>query len=176
MEENQEKNPDEIVKTEENETLNDTKEVQKTDEIDKSEEEKITLEEEKAENDSPLKKYIFNVSKDFTNVIDGLTIDERTAYINDAIQMKIDSNNSTKQSNKFNEIITQAVIVFLTVCIVTPVAIFIMNKAIMITFENYKYSQTNFEKLYKQRFEKDRAYMRSLQYNQNLKERKNKGK
>ena len=44
-----------------------------------------------------------------------------------------------------------------------------MNKAIMVTFENYKYSQTNFEKLYKQRFENDRAYMRSLQYNQNLK-------
>ena len=31
--------------------------------------------------------------------------------------------------------------------------------------ENYKYSQENFEKLYKQRFEKDNAYMRSIQYN-----------
>ena len=35
----------------------------------------------------------------------------------------------------------------------------------MATFDNYKYSQENFEKLYKSRFEKDRAYMRSIQYN-----------
>ncbi len=161
MEENQEKI--------ENEALNNEPESSNGTEIDKTQEEKITLEEEKAENSSPLKKYIFNVSRDFVDTIDSLTIDERTAYINDAIQMKIDSNNQTRQSNKFNEIVTQAVIVFLTVCIVTPIAIFIMNKAIMVTFENYKYSQTNFEKLYKQRFENDRAYMRSLQYNQNLK-------
>ena len=161
MEENQEKI--------ENEALNNEPESSNDAEIDKTQEDKITLEEEKAENSSPLKKYVFNVSRDFVDTIDSLTIDERTAYINDAIQMKIDSNNQTRQSNKFNEIITQAVIVFLTVCIVTPIAIFIMNKAIMVTFENYKYSQTNFEKLYKQRFENDRAYMRSLQYNQNLK-------
>lgn len=161
MEENQEKI--------ENEALNNEPESSNDTEIDKTQEEKITLEEEKAENSSPLKKYIFNVSRDFVDTIDSLTIDERTAYINDAIQMKIDLNNQTRQSNKFNEIITQAVVVFLTVCIVTPIAIFIMNKAIMVTFENYKYSQTNFEKLYKQRFENDRAYMRSLQYNQNLK-------
>lgn len=161
MEENQEKI--------ENEALNNEPESSNDTEIDKTQEDKITLEEEKAENSSPLKKYVFNVSRDFVDTIDSLTIDERTAYINDAIQMKIDSNNQTRQSNKFNEIITQAVIVFLTVCIVTPIAIFIMNKAIMVTFENYKYSQTNFEKLYKQRFENDRAYMRSLQYNQNLK-------
>lgn len=161
MEENQEKI--------ENEALNNEPESSNDTEIDKTQEEKITLEEEKAENSSPLKKYIFNVSRDFVDTIDSLTIDERTAYINDAIQMKIDLNNQTRQSNKFNEIVTQAVVVFLTVCIVTPIAIFIMNKAIMVTFENYKYSQTNFEKLYKQRFENDRAYMRSLQYNQNLK-------
>ena len=41
------------------------------------------------------------------------------------------------------------------------------------TFENYKYSQENFEKLYKQRFEKDKAYMRSVQYNKEM-EKKNK--
>ena len=47
----------------------------------------------------------------------------------------------------------------------SPIALLGVNKAIMATFENYKYSQENFEKLYKSRFEKDRAYMRSVQYN-----------
>ena len=51
MEENQEKI--------ENEALNNEPESSNDTEIDKTQEEKITLEEEKAENSSPLKKYIF---------------------------------------------------------------------------------------------------------------------
>ena len=49
-----------------------------------------------------------------------------------------------------------------------PIALLLVNKTIMATFENYKYSQENFEKLYKQRFEKDKAYMRSIEYNKEL--------
>lgn len=122
--------------------------------------------EEKEEERSPIKKYIFYVSKEFVNIIDSLTIDERTAYINDAIQMKIDSTKEISHNDKISKIITQAIVVFLTVCIMTPIAVFIMNKAIMATFDNYKYSQQNFEKLYKQRFENDKTYMRSVKYNQ----------
>ena len=42
----------------------------------------------------------------------------------------------------------------------------------MATFDNYKYSQENFEKLYKERFSKDKAYMRSIQYNKEQKSKK----
>lgn len=124
------------------------------------------LKEEQEEDNSPIKKYIFYVSRDFVKTIDSLSIDERTAYINDAIQMKIDSTRTISHQDKMMKIIIQAVVVFLTVCITTPIAVMIMNKAIMSTFDNYKYSQQNFEKLYKQRFENDKAYMRSIQYNQ----------
>ncbi len=134
------------------------------DEIEKTakEEENNNEEEEK---EAPLKKYLFYVSKEFENTIDNLSLDKRTAFINEAIQMKIDSTKANFQTQKINKIIFQAFVVFLTVCITTPIALFIMNKAIMLTFENYKYSQYNFEKLYKQRFESDRAYMRSVHYN-----------
>ena len=90
------------------------------------------------------------------------------AYINDAIQMKIDFEDEEKQKNKKRKIKIHLALVVLTFCIMFPIALLGVNKAIMVTFENYKYSQENFEKLYKQRFEKDRAYMRSLQYNKEL--------
>ena len=134
------------------------------DEIEKTAKEKENNNEEE-EKEAPLKKYLFYVSKEFENTIDNLSLDKRTAFINEAIQMKIDSTKANFQTQKINKIIFQAFVVFLTVCITTPIALFIMNKAIMLTFENYKYSQYNFEKLYKQRFESDRAYMRSVHYN-----------
>ena len=161
--ESQKETEEETKKEEITETKADVKE-ELMDEIEKTakEEENNNEEEEK---EAPLKKYLFYVSKEFENTIDNLSLDKRTAFINEAIQMKIDSTKANFQTQKINKIIFQAFVVFLTVCITTPIALFIMNKAIMLTFENYKYSQYNFEKLYKQRFESDRAYMRSVHYN-----------
>ena len=130
--------------------------------------EEISQWEELSENNSVVKKYIMYISKDFVPYIDSLNVDERMAYINDAIQMKIDSEDEKKKKIKKKKIKTHLILSILTFCIMTPFALFIVNKAIMATFENYKYSQENFEKLYKQRFEKDRAYMRSLEYNKEL--------
>ncbi len=115
--------------------------------------------------DSVVKKYIFYVSKDFVPLIDSLTTDERSAYINDAIQRKIDAEYELSAEDKKKKILTHLIVMILTFFIVTPLVLFLVHKSIMVTFENYKYSQDNFEKLYKQRFEKDRAYMRSLEYN-----------
>ena len=167
LEQNQEsqKETEEETKKEEiteAETKADVKE-ELMDEIEKTAKEEENNNEE--EKEAPLKKYLFYVSKEFENTIDNLSLDKRTAFINEAIQMKIDSTKANFQTQKINKIIFQAFVVFLTVCITTPIALFIMNKAIMLTFENYKYSQYNFEKLYKQRFESDRAYMRSVHYN-----------
>ena len=124
--------------------------------------------EELDSNNAVVKKYIFYVSKDFVPIMDNLTIDERSAYINDAIQKKIDLENEQKQKELKRKLIIHFTIMILTICLSAPFVIFAMHKAIMATFDNYKYSQENFEKLYKQRFEKDRAYMRSIQYNKAL--------
>ena len=129
--------------------------------------------EELDSNNAVVKKYIFYVSKDFVPIMDNLTTDERSAYINDAIQKKIDLENEQKQKELKRKLIIHFTIMILTICLSAPFVIFAMHKAIMATFDNYKYSQENFEKLYKQRFEKDRAYMRSIQYNKAL-EAKNK--
>jgi len=121
--------------------------------------------EELSEDNNVVKKYIVYISKEYVPYIDKLSIDERNAYINDAIQIKVDTETLQKQSNFKKQAILHTVIAILTFIIMTPILLLAVNKAIMVTFENYKYSQDNFEKLYKQRFEKDRAYMRSIEYN-----------
>ena len=115
-----------------------------------------------------VKKYIVYISKDFIPYIDSLSADERSAYINDAIQTKLDLEDIKKQKQKKTRLLIHLIITILTICFITPFALLGVHKAIMMTFENYKYSQDNFEKLYKQRFEKDKAYIRSVQYNKEM--------
>lgn len=145
-------------------------EIQKTEE-EKEEKPEITPWEELDDNNSVVKKYIFYISKDFIPYIDNLSTDERSAYVNDAIQIKIDMEDEKKQKEKKAKIISHFMVMILTFCLLSPVVLFITHKAIMATFDNYKYSQENFEKLYKQRFAKDKAYMRSIQYNKQNKQK-----
>ena len=121
--------------------------------------------EELDKNNAVVKKYIVYIAKDFIPYIDNLTTDERSAYINDAIQIKMDLEDEKKVQNKKRKLLLHLIVSIITFCIMTPIALLGVNKAILVTFENYKYSQDNFEKLYKQRFEKNKAYMRSVQYN-----------
>lgn len=125
--------------------------------------------EEYDEENLVVKKYIFHISKDFIPFLDSLSPDKRSAYINDAIQTKMDLENIQKQKNKKRKIVVHFIIMILTICISMPAVLLGVHKAIMATFENYKYSQDNFEKLYKQRFAKDKAYLRSIQYNKEIK-------
>lgn len=118
-----------------------------------------------SQENSPLKKYIMYIAREFVPIIDSMTIDQRIAYINDAIQIKIDNQKEKELKSKKNQFIIHLIIIISVFILSAPFALYIANKAIMLTFENYKYSQENFEKLYKQRFEKDSAYIRSLQYN-----------
>lgn len=176
--------PEEVVEVDEVETskvdevaevdIDENKEIKKdTTEIkEEAKEEELSLWEELDENNSVVKKYIFYISKDFVPYIDSLSVDKRSAYINDAIQTKIDLENEKKQKEKKIKIISHFVVMILTFCLMSPVVLYCTHKAIMATFDNYKYSQENFEKLYKQRFAKDRAYMRSIEYNKQLKQKK----
>ena len=159
---------DELQEAQENMDLDEKKTVE---EQKKSQD--LSIWEEFDENNAVVKKYIFYVSKDFVPIIDELTLDEKSAYINDAIQKKIDLENEQKQKELKRKLVIHFILMVLTICLSAPFVIFLAHKAIIATFDNYKYSQENFEKLYKQRFEKDRAYMRSIQYNKAL-EAKNK--
>lgn len=131
-----------------------------------------TIWEELKEDNSVVKKYIVYISKDFIPLMDNLNTDERTAYINDAIQTKIDLEDVNRQKSKKIQGIIHLVLIIVIITALTPYALLFANKAIMATFENYKYSQDNFEKLYKHHFEKSKIYSRSLQYNKEHKKAK----
>lgn len=140
-------------------------EVQEVVQEEKKEEIEVSPWEELSKDNSVVKKYIFYVSKDLVPYVDNLTTDERNEFINAAIQLKIDSEDENKKKQLKNKVIFHFIIMILTICLSAPFVLMGVHKAIMLTFENYKYSQENFEKLYRQRFQKDRAYMRSIQYN-----------
>ncbi len=106
--------------------------------------------EELDDDNNVVKKYIVYISKDFISYIDSMSTDE------------------TRQAIERRNLFIHFVIAIIVVLLFTPIALIIANKAIMATFENYKYSQENFEKLYKHKFEKDKVFMRSLQYNKEL--------
>lgn len=127
---------------------------------------------EQDDEDAVVKKYIFYASKDFVPVLDNLTTDERSAYINDAIQIKIDLQDENRKKNKKKKALKHFIVMLLTCCFTLPIIMIAVHKSIMATFNNYKYTQDSFEKLYRQRFAKDKAYMRSIQYNRELETRK----
>jgi len=185
------KKPDENIETEANEpqnAINDEKQEahsdinenadlevsDKTQNVEKDDEKNnqdISCWEEFSDSDNVVKKYIVYISKDFVPYIDSMSSDERSAYINDAIQYKLDLQDEKKQKYIKRSILIHTLIAVFTIILLTPVCLWIAQKAILATFDNYKYSQENFEKLYKHRFEKDRAYIRSLEYNQELKKK-----
>ncbi len=131
--------------------------------------EDMTIWEELRDDNSVVKKYIIYISKDFVPLMDDMSVDKRSAYINDAIQNKLDLENEKKQKNKKIKLVFHIILMIVVFFALMPWAILGANKAIMATFENYKYSQDNFEKLYKHHFEKTKIYNRTLQYS---KERK----
>ena len=165
-EDNQEENKEKEEIKEEIQTEKESETVEDEDETELSKWEELD------KNNAVVKKYIVYVAKDFIPIFDNLTTDERSAYINDAIQTKIDLEYANKETNKKKKLILHLILAAITICVMTPIALIGVNKAIMVTFENYKYSQDNFEKLYKERFEKNKAYMRSIQYNKEHKKTK----
>ena len=159
----------EVSETKDNEETEETEAITPKDEQAEVKEAELPPEpnqwEELSEDNGVVKKYIFYISKDFVPLIDSMTPDERTGYINDAIQKKVDIEYEYSLVDRKKRILTHVITMILTFFVVTPIILFLVHKSIMMTFENYKYSQDNFERLYKQRFEKDRAYMRSIEYN-----------
>jgi len=159
-----------LQKEDETEEESIPKEAQEIDDEDKAEIEH-TLDDwqEVDDNDCVVKKYIVYVSKDYVPYIDNLTLDERSAYINDALEKKVQFEAEKKQKQNKKRLLKHLLVSIIVLCLCTPFMLIVAHKAIMATFNNYKYSQDNFEKLYRSKFEKDRAYQRSVEYNRKAK-------
>lgn len=115
---------------------------------------------DKLDEDCALKKYIFAISRDYTDAIDVLGLDARSAFVNDAISLKLEKDKEDEKKEAAIDIIRHITLVILTVIIGVPVMFILVNKSIDLTMGSYKYVQVNFEKLYKEKVQKD-AIMQS---------------
>lgn len=110
---------------------------------------------DKLDEDCALKKYIFAISRDYTDSVDALSLDARSAFINDAIALKLEKDKEDEKKEAAIDIIRHITLVILTVIIGVPVMFILVNKSIDLTMGSYKYVQVNFEKLYKEKLQKD---------------------
>lgn len=108
------------------------------------------------ENDA-VKKYVIYISKDFVPYIDNMDKDARSAYVNEAIQLKIDLEGKDKKWHLFKRILRHVLVSIFTLIIAVPALFWLADKSITATVQNYGYVQKNFEKLYKDKIERERA-------------------
>lgn len=108
------------------------------------------------ENDA-VKKYVIYVSKEFVPYIDDLDSDARSAFVNDALQLKTELGSRDRKLFLFTKALKHIFISILTLIVAIPCLFWLADKSIMATINNYSYVQQNFEKLYKERVDREKA-------------------
>lgn len=108
------------------------------------------------ENDA-VKKYVIYISKDFVPYVDNMNKDERSAYVNEAIQLKLDLEGKDRKWHLFKRVLRHIIVSVFTLVIAVPSLFWLADKSITATVQNYGYVQKNFEKLYKERVDREKA-------------------
>ena len=108
------------------------------------------------ENDA-VKKYVIYISKDFVPYVDNMNKDERSAYVNEAIQLKLDLEGKYRKWHLFKRVLRHIIVSVFTLVIAVPSLFWLADKSITATVQNYGYVQKNFEKLYKERVDREKA-------------------
>jgi len=109
------------------------------------------------EENNAVKKYVIYVSQDFVPYIDEMDADARSAYINEALQIKQDYEAKENKLFLYIKLIKHAFVCVLTLIFAIPALFWLANKSIIVTKENYSYVQKNFEKLYDERADRSRT-------------------
>ena len=104
-----------------------------------------------------VKKYVIYISKDFVPYIDTLDKDARSAYVNEALQLKVELEGKDRKWHLFKRILRHIIVSVFTLIIAIPALFWLADKSITATVQNYGYVQKNFEKLYKDKIEREKA-------------------
>lgn len=107
-----------------------------------------------------IKKYIFGISMDYVDLIDEMELDERSAFVNDAIQTKLDKERADEKRSHKQSIVKHIMLTVVTTIVGIPLMFWVVNKSIEVTILNYARTQQNFEKLYTQQAKTDAAIKR----------------
>lgn len=113
-----------------------------------------------ANKNDAIKKYVIYIAKDFVPLIDDMDADARSAYVNDAIQLKLDLEGKDRKWHMLKRILRHVLVSIFTLVLAVPALFWFADKSFKATIQNYGYVQQNFEKLYKERADRERAIQR----------------
>lgn len=108
------------------------------------------------ENDA-VKKYVIYIAKDFVPFVDDMDKDARSAFVNESIQLKLQMEGKDRKWHAFVRVLRHIIVSVFTLLIAVPALFWLADKSITATVQNYQYVQQNFEKLYKDKAERDKA-------------------
>ena len=108
------------------------------------------------ENDA-VKKYVIYIAKDFVPFVDDMDKDARSAFVNESIQLKLQMEGKDRKWHAFVRVLRHIIVSVFTLLIAVPALFWLADKSITATVQNYEYVQQNFEKLYKDKAERDKA-------------------
>lgn len=102
------------------------------------------------ENDA-VKKFVIYISKEFLPEIENLDTDARSAFVNDALQIKREMDKKDRRLFLYTRLLKHVFICILTISIAIPFLFWLVQKSIVVTQENYGYVQNSFQVLYTQK-------------------------
>ena len=100
-------------------------------------------------NNRNFKKFVIQINNDNIEYFESFSPSERISLINKFLSLEQIKSRSDYRKKRIKEYIIHLSIVILTVFIFLPLFYFSINKLVLLTLENYKQTQLNFEKLYK---------------------------
>ena len=83
--------------------------------------------------------------------------DARSAFVNESIQLKLQMEGKDRKWHAFVRVLRHIIVSVFTLLIAVPALFWLADKSITATVQNYQYVQQNFEKLYKDKAERDKA-------------------
>ncbi|OLA95060.1 MAG: hypothetical protein BHW64_00635 [Candidatus Melainabacteria bacterium LEY3_CP_29_8] len=99
-------------------------------------------------NNQNYKKFVIQIDNDNVDYFESFSPSERTKLINKFLSLEQIKSRSDYRKKRIKEYIIHLTIVIVSIFVFLPFFYYTVNKLVLLTLENYKQTQINFEKLY----------------------------
>lgn len=99
-------------------------------------------------NNQSFKKFVIQIDGDNVDYFESFSPTERQELINKFLSLEQIKSRSDYRKKRLKECLIHLAIVMVTIFVFLPLFYFSINKLVLLTLENYKQTQMNFEKLY----------------------------
>lgn len=99
-------------------------------------------------NNQNFKKFVIQIDNDNVDYFESFSPTERQELINKFLSLEQIKSRSDYRKKRIKEYLVHLAIVIVTIFVFLPFFYYSINKLVLLTLENYKQTQINFEKLY----------------------------